>query len=76
MLEAFFSQLNGVENPDITCQQDGAVPHFNHVVQDALTHKFPERWTGRGGQILWPPCTPDLTPLDLFMCGRAKNAAC
>jgi hypothetical protein len=28
---------------------------------------FPNRWIGRDGQTLWPPRSPDITPLDLFI---------
>jgi hypothetical protein len=31
------------------------------------------RWIGRGGSITWPPRSPDLTPLDFFLWGYAKN---
>ena len=31
-----------------------------------------EKWIGRGGPIKWPPRSPDLTPLDYYVWGRAK----
>jgi hypothetical protein len=31
------------------------------------------RWIGRRGLIAWPPRSPDLTPLDLFLWGYGKN---
>jgi hypothetical protein len=31
------------------------------------------RWIGRGGPIAWPPRSPDLTPLDIFLWGYVKN---
>jgi hypothetical protein len=30
-------------------------------------------WIGRGGPIPWPPRSPDLSPLDFFLCGYIKN---
>jgi hypothetical protein len=40
---------------------------------ELLSATFPGRWIGRGGSILWPPRSPDLTPLDLLLCGYVKN---
>lgn len=54
-------------------QQDGAPPHFARVVRDHLNDSFPNRWIGRGGYILWPPRSPDLTPLDFYLWGFIKN---
>jgi hypothetical protein len=74
MLEAFcFPQLVETENPDIMFQLDGAPPHFSNTVQDTLNEKFPEKWIGRGGLILWPARSPDLVPLDFFVWGHVKN---
>jgi hypothetical protein len=53
-------------------QQDGAEPNFSYVMED-LSTTFTGRWTGRGGSILWPPRSPDLTPLDFFFWSYAKN---
>lgn len=55
-------------------QQDGAPPHFALVVRDHLNRSFPNRWIGRGGYILWPPRSPDLTPLDYYLWGFLKDA--
>lgn len=37
-----------------------------------LDAKFPSRWTGRGGLILWPPRSPDIKRLHFFR-GYLKN---
>jgi hypothetical protein len=34
---------------------------------------FPGQWVGQGGPIVWPPCSPDLTPLDFFLWGCVKD---
>jgi hypothetical protein len=74
MLEAFcFPQLDEIENPDIMFQQDGAPPHLSSIVRDVLNDRFPDRWIGRGGLILWPHYSPDRTPLDFFVWGHVKN---
>ncbi|KYN18416.1 hypothetical protein ALC57_09291 [Trachymyrmex cornetzi] len=39
-----------------------------------LSQRFPNRWIGRGGPVLWPPRSPDLNPLDFFLWGYVKDA--
>jgi hypothetical protein len=34
---------------------------------------FPGRWVGRDGPNPWPPRSPDITPLDLFLWGYVKD---
>ena len=46
-----------------------APPHFPKEVRTWLNEKFNGRWIGRGGPISWAPHSPDLTPLDFFVCG-------
>jgi hypothetical protein len=40
---------------------------------EVLGTTFPGRWIGRGGSVLWPPKSTDLTPLDFFFWGYVKN---
>ena len=47
-------------------QQDGAPPHWGSHVRRFLDATFPNRWIGRDGPTLWPPRSPDITPLDFF----------
>lgn len=58
---------------EVYFQQDGAPAHFLRMVRDYLDLVFPNRWIGRGGPILWPPRSPDLTPLDYFLWGYLKD---
>jgi len=37
-------------------------------------NRLPGRWIGRGGPTAWPPTSPDLTPLDLFLWGCVKES--
>ena len=53
-------------------QHDGAPPHFDLDVREYLNNVFPNRWIGRGGPVQWPPRSPDLTPMDLFIWGEMK----
>lgn len=61
------------EHVPIVFQHDGCPAHFQREVRDHLDNSFPNSWIGRGGPIPWPPRSPDLTPLDFFVWGRAKE---
>ena len=67
-----FPQLED-RQPAIIFKQDRAPPHWGLAVRDALDETFPERWIGRDGPILWPPRSPDLTPLDFFLWSYVKD---
>lgn len=54
-------------------QHDGAPPHATLNVRHHLNVTFRNRWIGRYGHVLWPPRSPDLTPLDFFLWGDMKN---
>lgn len=58
---------------DVIFQQDGAPAHFARLVRTYLDIVFPNRWIGRNGPILWPPRSPDMTPLDFFLWGFLKD---
>ncbi|GBM63974.1 hypothetical protein AVEN_17556-1 [Araneus ventricosus] len=38
-----------------------------------LTETFQNQIIGYGGFVDWPPRSPDLTPLDFFLCGHIKG---
>ena len=50
----------------VVFQQGGAPPHFAITVRDYLNQAFPGRWLGRAEQMMWPPRSTDLTPLDFL----------
>lgn len=54
-------------------QHDGAPPHNSRIVKDHLNLEFPRRWIGRGGSVLWPARSPDLSKEDFFLWGFVKN---
>lgn len=56
----------------IIYQQDGAPAHYALAVRNWLNINYPDRWIGRDGPILWPPRSPDLTPLDFYLWGFMK----
>ena len=54
------------EDEEIYFQEDGAPPHYHCDVRSFLDEILPNRWIGQRGFIEYPPCSPDLTPLDFF----------
>ena len=58
---------------DLWYQQDGAPPHNSLNVSNILYRLFEDRWLAINGPHLWPPRSPDLTPLDYYVWGRIKN---
>ena len=67
-----FPQIETFEQETVSrviFMQDGAPPHFSFFVTDVLNERFPVAWIGRNGPILWPPRSPDLSPLDFFLWG-------
>lgn len=60
-------------HPDVVFQQDGAPPHWGLEVCAYLDMTFPGRWIGRDGPTVWPPRSPDITPLDFFLWGYVKD---
>ena len=57
----------------VVFQLDGAPPHWGLQVRQFLNDTFPERWIGRDSPILWPPRSPDITPLDFFLWGYVMD---
>jgi len=54
-------------------QMDGAPAHGSRMIDEKLTNLFEDRWWGNTGPFLWPPRSPDLTPLDFYLWGRVKE---
>ncbi|GFT97666.1 transposase-like protein [Trichonephila clavipes] len=81
--EATFSREGGTSRTAYRCpltyshrmwfQQDGAPSHYARHVREHLDRTFPNRWIGRGCPVAWPPRSPDLSPLDLFLWGAMKG---
>jgi hypothetical protein len=52
---------------------DGAPAPFSRAKRDVLSNTYHDRWIGRGGPIAWPPRSPDLNPLDLYLWRHLKT---
>jgi hypothetical protein len=48
---------------DMLFQQDGVPLHFHMEATDFLNWKFPKKWVGMGGPIIWPTIHQTLHPL-------------
>ena len=71
-----FPQIETIEQETVSrviFMQDGATSHFSCLVTDVLNERFHDAWIARGGPIPWPPRSPDLCPLDIFLWGYIKN---
>jgi hypothetical protein len=55
----------------IIFQQDRATPHYSLIVGKALNNRFPGGWIGMNCSVLWPPRSPDITPMNFW--GYLKN---
>jgi len=53
-------------------QYDMAAAQFACQVQEYLTTTYSDRWNGQGGPMAWPPRSPDLIPMDVFLWGHTK----
>ncbi|PNF36795.1 hypothetical protein B7P43_G09632 [Cryptotermes secundus] len=47
--------------------------HYTRHVIHYLDESFPNRWLGRDGSVVWPPRSPDLTPLEYYLWGHMKT---
>ncbi len=54
--------------------QDGAPPHRVTIITTYLNEHFPNKWFGYGSSyVQWPSQSPNLTPLDFYLCGHLKT---
>lgn len=72
-IEEFLDDLNLADRAQVIFQQDSAPPHNSQAVAGLLTQLFHDRWISTRGPVLWPPRSPDLTPLDFYFWGFLKN---
>lgn len=61
------------ERQNMFFQHDGAPAHTTLLVREMLNRRFPNKWIGRGGPVLWPPRSPDLNPIDFWLWGYLKD---
>jgi hypothetical protein len=75
MLQKFLiPQLNEHDQEGcIHFQQDGAPLHYLEEMREYLNTPLPGWWIGRAALIAWPPRSPNLTTLDVFLWGFVKD---
>ena len=71
-------KIKAIGEDNFVFQQDGAPPHWALDVRAYLNNELENYWMGRaaaadGVLLLWPPRSPDLTPLDFFLWGFVKG---
>jgi hypothetical protein len=54
-------------------QHDGTPAHYGEDACQWLNIMYPGRWIGWEGLIVWPPRSPDQTPMDFFLWGHLKE---
>ncbi|KAJ4443115.1 hypothetical protein ANN_04765 [Periplaneta americana] len=63
----FLYDLPLIKRTRMWLQQDVVTAHYALTVRQKLNEMFGVHWIGRGGPQCWPPQSPDLTRLDLFL---------
>ena len=56
-----------------TFQLDGATCHTAEAIVDVLSPLFEDRLISRRADVVWPPRSCDLTPLDYYLWGAVKD---
>jgi hypothetical protein len=51
----------------------GALAHFSRALRDVLNNTYHDRWIGRGVPTAWPPRSPDLNHLEIYLWGHLKT---
>lgn len=72
-LDGLLDDMSLETRRDMWLQHDGAPTHYALVVRRYLNSQCRNGWIGRGGTIQWPPRSPGLNPLDLFLWGYFKE---
>ena len=74
MLNEFLIHKNEEKDiGNIWFQQDGATFHTAEATLDVLRHVFEDRIISRTADVVWPPRSCDLTPLDYYLSGAVKD---
>lgn len=73
LTDFFLPAIEPMDTDDMWFQQDGATCHTTRPNMALLRTKFEGRIISRFGDVNWPSRSCDLTPLDFFLWGYAKD---
>ena len=74
MLNDFlFTKIEEEDIGNIWFQQEGATCHSAEATLDVLLPVFEDRIISRRADVVWPPRSCDVTPLDYYLWGVVKD---
>ena len=71
--EFLFTKIEEGDIGNIWLQQVGATCHTAEATLDLLRPVFEDRIISRSADVVWPPRSSDLTPLDYYLWGAIKD---
>ena len=71
--EFLFTKIEEEDIGNIWFQQDGATCHTAEATLDVLPFVFKDHIISRRANVVWPPRSCDLTPLNYYLCGVVKD---
>ena len=71
--EFLFTKIKEEDIGNICFQQDGAMCHIAEATLDVLRYVFEHRIISRRADVIWPPRSCHLTPLDYYLCCAVKH---
>ena len=71
--EFLFTKIEEEDIGNIYFQQDGATCHTAEATLDVLSPVFEDRIISRKADVVWPPQSCDLTPLNYYLWGAVKE---
>ena len=71
--EFLFTNIEKEEIGNICLQQDGATCYTAEATLDVLHPVFDDRIISRRADVVWPPRSCDLTPLDYYLWDAVKD---
>ena len=75
MLNEFvFTRIEEKDIGNIWFQQDGATCHTAEATLDVLSPVLEDRIISRRADVVWPPQSCDLTPLDYYLWTAVKDS--
>lgn len=69
----FFPKIEEEDLENIWFQQDGAPCHTANATIDLVRTVFGDRIISQNSDVVWPPRSCDLTPLDYYLWGAVKD---